>query len=276
MGFILDAGSNAAARQPNSKTIVDMVDSIMTSNGIPAPGSVETSPSKHTIVATSAVNRALSRIWSAAQWDWRVVWINFEMETGIMFYDLPADYEWFCTPPVNLENKYGLQHISYEDLIRVYPDLHFMNIETLADAGTTYIQILAAGMSELSYYGIPRLWGVKGNQMFLFEIPQESSYADDSDWLHKKLLLMSYYGAYQDLTLDTDVIPVPANLNDVVFFLANAYFKQAFEYPDFAADEQRGEGLLRLAVNRNKMIHPEGTYSHFTAAVAPWGPYYGF
>ena len=275
MGFVLDAGTSSLERQPNPKTLVDMVDSIMTSNGIPAPGSVESSPSKHTIVATSSVNRALSRIWSAAQWNRRGVWINFEMENNVMFYDLPSDYEWFCTPPINIENQYGIQHISYEGLITAYPDLHWANIETMGDAGLTYVQLLQTELEERNYYGKPRYWGIKGSQLFLFEIPNEDKYEDASDWLHQKLLLFSYYGAYKDLTLDADVIPVPSNLNDVVFFLANAYFKQAFEYPDFVADEQRGERFLNLAVNRNKMIHPEGTYSHFNTYMTPWGPYYG-
>jgi hypothetical protein len=253
-----------------------MVDDIMTSNGIPAPGSVTTAPSKHTIVAGSSVNRAMSRIWSAAQWDWRVVWINFEMETITMFYDLPDDYEWFCTPPVSIENQYGLQHISYERLIARYPDLYYLNEETRNDiGGAGQLSRMFDAMNELSYFGIPRYWGVKGSQLFLFEIPQESSYLDTADWDKKRMMMFSYYGSYQDMTADDDVIPSPPNLNDVVFFLANAYFKQAFEYPDFSADESRGEAMLNLAVNRNKMIHPEGTYSHFQAAVTPWGPYYG-
>lgn len=273
MGFIL--GSAALSRQPNPKTLTDVVDSIMTSNGIPAPGSVTTSPNKHTIVATSSVNRALSRIWSAAQWDWRVVWINFRLEDMIMFYPLPDDFEWFCTPPTSLGNRHGLQHISYEGLISAYPDLAWATETLRGETGIIDQAQMRIALEERSYYGKPRYWGFKGNEMFVFEIPTEDDYDDTMTLDLECLFSMSYYGAYRDLTADDDVISIPANLNDVVFFLANAYFKQAFEYPDFSADEQRGERFLNLAVNRNKMLHPEGTYSHFTTRMSPWGPYYG-
>ena len=273
MGFII--GTVSQARQPNSKTLLEMVNSLMTSNGIPNQASVTSSPSKHVIVAHASINRALSRIWSAAQWDWRVAWINLRLEADIMFYPLPDDFEWFCTPPTSLGNMYGLQHISYEGLIAAYPDLAWATEGLRGETGVLDQAQMRIALEERSYYGKPRYWGIKGGELFVFEIPQDDDYDDAMTLDLEALFSMSYYGAYKDLDLDDDVIPVPSNLNDVVFFLANAYFKQAFEYPDFSADEQRGERFLNLAVNRNKLLHPEGTYSHFTSRVTPWGPYYG-
>ena len=273
MGFII--GGSSSERQPNPKTFVEMVDSIMTSNGIPAPGSVVTAPSKHTIVAASSVNRSLSRIWSAAQWDWRVSWINLRLENNIMFYPLPDDYEWFCTPPASLGNRLGMIHMSYEDLIATHPDLAWATEALRSETNILPQALMREALAERGYYGIPRYWGIQGSELFVFESPQEDDYEGGIAVDIQALFSMSYYSAYKDLVDDDDIISVPSNLNDPVFFLANAYFKQAFEYPDFTADEQRGERLLNLAVNRNKLLHPEGTYSHFSARVSPWGPYYG-
>lgn len=272
MAFII--GGLTLARQPSARTLAGMVDQIMTASGIPAPG-VVTSPSKHTTVAVSSINQAMSRIWTAAKWDWRVRWVQFEMEDLVFMYELPADFAEYCVGPVRISDRFGLMHFPYEKLMASFPDLHWATNAAMTEAGLLTIQDIAEQFEERDYYDKPRYWGIRGSQMYLFPIPSESSYADSVEWNYEKAGMFAYYTSYNDLVNSADELLVPPALINSVFFLANAYFKQAFEYPDFQADEQRGERLLSLAVNRNRKLHPASAYSHFITTVTPFGAHHG-
>jgi len=273
MGFSLSGP--ALARQPNNITFLELAQDIMRSNGAIPMESIENDTSKHGLVAASSINRALSRAWSAAHWDWRIKWIGFTLEDRTFMFPLPADYEWHMSGPLNSGDQFGLGPIEYETLVQRYPDLAYATPEFLQSLDISHLTRQAQLFNEGLHLGIPRYWGIRGSHFFVYPVPDKDQYPDEDTWNKSIFFTFGYYVAFKRLVAGDDVLPVPPNLNNTIFFLANAYFKQAFEYPDFSVDEQRGEALLRLAVNRNRQLHPESSYAHLRTNLNPWGPSYG-
>jgi hypothetical protein len=266
MGFLLSNPlSDIAIRQPSTKTFVEAVDNLLISCGHSAVGSL-LAPSKHTLAAMGAVNNACERIWTANQWEWRHNWVNFSMESSVMFYELPADYEEYSSGPVSVGNRIGLTMTSYEHLVSAVPDMYDMpGYEKLGLDATSGLAAQKAAeimsvMVDRNYHGKPTHWGIKGRFMFLWRVPDESLY---DDFELEGRMLFGYYRAYKTLTLSEDEIPLPPALHNAMHFLALGYYKQVFEYADFSVDEQRGEGLLMQARARSRRIGPEDTYPGF-------------
>lgn len=271
MGF--KTYGEALTRQPNGKTYLALVGEIMDGSGVQRPTTLAGEQSKHTKVAASSVNRALSRIWSAAHWDWRLKWIGFELENQVFMYVLPDDYEWTSTGPLNSSLEYGLCHLPYEGLIAKWPALTDASVQFRSDivaapGGLSHLFDVLGGLTENDFYGVPEYWGIKGNNLYFFRIPDFDQMEDIS-----KYFTFGYYTAFADLTEDGDYLPVPSQMNNIVFFLASAYFKQAFEFPDFQADEARGEGMLAKAIATHKRLYPDDAYSSFSSVPRGGGRY---
>jgi len=263
MAFLQTTGKPTALRQPVALTFPKAVDRVTTACGLAPVVTVE-SPSKHVQIAMAAVNDATTRVFTAAKWQWSTRWAYLRMEDGVFGYQLPADYARYGKGLANSNPNRDLpmQYVGYDYLVSQYPQLAVVSGVESAELNLGDLsQVLQQVSANDSLNGRPVAWSVEGSRLFLFPIPQDSYYTERGEFFDEDgLWLFSYHPTMKRMTVDTDTLPIPYDLHMIVHWLALGYFKQALEYPDATADENRGEGLLRTAIVKNKQATND-TYS---------------
>lgn len=243
MGFVITG--SVLSRQPSPRLFKEAVGRILTSCGIPDPLTVE-SPGKHTLIAMAAVNDALETIWVGAPWEFRKKQVYLIAEDAVPYYDLPGDYHMFAREGLaNANRECGIPYQRYEALLTAAPWLAFMPglaTQNLSHSGAVLTAFIDAGG-----LGIPDRWSIFREKLMLFPGPSSAAYTEKGlDFDDDKNYLFTYYTSFRTLSLDTDEVPLPPALLPALHFMALAYLKQALEYPDFSADENRGERLLSI------------------------------
>lgn len=262
MGFILTSGTMAGDRQPSGRTLPEAVDRIMSSCGFPSVGTVE-SPTKNITMAVGCVNDALEIIWSAANWRWRYRWVLFNYEDKRFLYDLPADFVLAGSSFLCMAHKFPMVFVDYHDLVAKHPQIAFVpQVQQVTDGGLTYAGRILAFFSDpetSGLTGIPSKWTIVGNQLGLFPVPN-SDVVDSTEFSTRMFNVMGYSGSFNRLSSNSDTMPLPPELLAAHHFIALGMFKQALEFPDYAADERRGSSLLRREVTRSKMYDQGGAF----------------
>lgn len=250
MGFIYVG--DALERQPNQRLFKTQVGRIMSACGLPDPETVE-SPLDQTITAIANVNDALEVVWNATMWEWRKKQIYFEMDTTEGYYDLPPDFHMFTREGAisGFRGEIGLPYADWAHLMTQYPWL-VLGPDDVSPADIGMGGLLVEMIEDNDGYGIPQFYSLTRGKLVLFPFPDSSKYASADDWERDRLMLFSYFASFRTLSTDTDEIPLPHELLPALHFISLAFFKQAYEYPDFGADEQRGFAFLKAEVSKSK------------------------
>jgi len=259
MAIVQTAG--LTTRTPSDVTFATVVGKVMRSAGKPPPDTVE-SPSKHTMMATAAVNAALQRVWTATRWDWRRRFAYLDMEDKKWLYTLPGDFSQTGAVVTRLDRKLVLPYWSYEDITGKYPMMALADATTLTDVATVdgnsqwQTDYEAIFDDDMALAGIPDRWTIVNNLFGLFPVPWLSN-VDADDYSDATRYLISYYGAVKDLSASTDVLDIPFELHNCHYWLATSYFKQSLEGYDAPTDDQRGERLLMIEVAKQSQKQAE-------------------
>lgn len=265
MGFL--STTSVTARIPSTRTFLQAVGRVMNGCGLSAPTTLtDASATVNIRMAKNAVNEALSRIWTAARWDWRARHIFLDMDDKVFLYDLPNDFVESGAGIMRPYDTSPMGFIDYSNLMIKYPELAMADETLMTEGGTTYSDLMDTMLADNTQLGsLPTHWTITGDRMGLFPVPWQAN-VDSDDWTNKSRLLVSYFGALKELSADADTLPVPFELYPAHHWLALSYFKQGLEYKDSQIDENRGERFLQIAVAKNKqkggdqgfILTPEG------------------
>jgi len=264
MGFL--STSTVTARIPSTRTFLQAVGRIMNACGIDAPTDLaDASAVINVKQAKNACNDALSRIWTANRWEWRMRHIFLDMDDKVFLYDLPDDFVEAGAGLMRAYDTSPMTFIGYGDLMVKYPELAMADETLMTEGGTTFSDLMDEMLADNTQLGsLPTHWTITGDRLGLFPVPWQDN-VDSDDWTNKSRLLVSYYGALKELSANADTLPIPFELYPAHHWLALAYLKQGLEYGDFTADEQRGERLLQVAVAKSRqkqadtyVMTPEG------------------
>ena len=272
MGFL----PQSSWEVPTERPLSEAVGRALRSCGITPPDTLN-DPSEHTSMAIGAVDAAAQRIWYAARWDWRSLWIPFELGVGATtaFYRLPSRYDNSGANPVcgYLENP--LTPISYEELTALVPTFSMIPVDQMGGLDSL-VETLTDFASDDRNFGLPTHWGIHGGHLFLYPIPNDVSLYEGIGFSGTRLPFMfNFYATYEPVlgaTEDgTDVsVPIPQSMAHIMHFLAAGYLQGDLEFPGASKNEARGEALLQAEVARHRKLKRDSSFYRDTSDRRYW------
>lgn len=234
--------------QATETTLVELVDWLVNKVGDKSSGSIDDGRTI-TRSAIDAANDALAEIWSRYQWPFRMDGTVITLAAGTMWYDLPSTFSELAFEVPRYLGHQALEYKDFKEILRENP--WFQWFPSASMNLSSYVNVSL----DSRHLGTPCCFTIAYNdpsdQVGFFPAPDESFFdgldKGDSDTLS---LPFPFYRGAPRLVASSDTIRLPWNLWTAHKNLALAYLKQAREFADFQADEQRAERYIQREMNR--------------------------
>lgn len=246
-----------------ARILKNTVQRIIRGLGENAPAKAIGNTSQTVQLAVDAVNDAIQDIYGRAQWDFRLKMFPVTLQAGNCIYILPDD---FAEPQMaDIPIMYGTKHIAfkpYVELMKAHPEWAMIwgGTQWGASAGVPpSVWGNTAILNEQDQKGEPEIWTVWNRTMYIWPPPSQEyidAHGVTVGFSKSAYLMVPYYRTAVELSADTDAIPLPPELWPACTYLAQAYLKQALEFKDFSADEQRAERMIQKQIAKKTKRSP--------------------
>ena len=219
------------------RTFYTAVRRVMEGCGMIDPGSLA-DPTADVRMAMEAVQDALNEVWYKHTWEWRRKMWLIEISQGVMWYDLPADWEEAGAKIGMRKIAAPLDFMPWEKLLDARPYIRSVPVEYGGVAMTTQA-------STDGDPGTPQVWTMFGDYLGIYNPPDEdfmTNYGSDFIATYFRALIEPYDG--------TDLLGIPVSLYPAHHGIALGLFKQSKQWPDAGMTESRGRSLLMTQVGK--------------------------
>jgi len=224
------------------RTFIQAVNRLLTGNGKNETATLN-GPTRHIQLAMDAVQEARDRVFYRTKWNFRRGFWELDLVANQMWYELPADYQRLGSPiSLNRTSDAVISYVDYERLQAMYPDIRAFP----PGAGVGDLNTLTQLLDQDHNFGESQFCTRVDDWIGLMPIP-------NSDFVDLEGTLFStYWKQAPPLMGDNDDLALPRELWECCNLLANAKFRKALEFPDWAQDHADGMRELKRQSGESK------------------------
>ena len=226
---MVTVGSSTPTRE-----FIEAVSRILTQIGESPISTLLNNDSRRVIIAMEAVRDARDEVYYRTKWEFRRAFMEIELVTNQMWYELPEDYQEMSSD-VSLNRKVkNLPYLNYGNLMLQIPELRSF------PPGSGVGDLITAGQAsaQTDNFGEPHNYTIVNGYIGLYLIP-------DEDFMDLEVkLFATYWKQAPSLLTDYDDLGLPRELWNAANLLALANLKKGLDM-DWNGD--KADGLSQLA-----------------------------